>query len=336
MKKILIIYTGGTIGMNRDQAGTLKPFDFGKINEHVPELKRLNCTIHHFVFEHLIDSSNVKPAFWMQLAKTIGKFYSKYDGFVILHGTDTMAYSASALSYMLENLKKPVIFTGSQLPMGEIRTDARRNIITSVEIASGEELVPEVCIYFNNQLFRGNRTEKFTASKFDAFHSLNYPALAEVGVSIQYNDAYIAKPSRKKIIINSKLDPHIGLVRIFPGITETWLNHFLTVPGLKAVVLETYGSGNAPSEKWFIEPLQKAIKAGLLVVNVSQCSGGRVEQGRYETSYQLKEIGVISGVDLTTESALTKLMVLFGKGLTRKEIAKQFQSSICGELTENE
>jgi L-asparaginase len=333
MKKILIIYTGGTIGMHKDQTGSLRPFDFGKVTEQVPELKQLDCTLKHFAFKELIDSSNVTPDFWIQLANTIEKNYKEHDGFVILHGTDTMAYSASALSFMLENLGKPVIFTGSQLPLGAIRTDAKKNLITSVEIASGKIVVPEVCIYFNNQLFRGNRSEKFTSSKFDAFQSLNYPALAEAGTNLQYNDAYIRKTTKKKLKVHTILNPNIGLIRIFPGITQSWMEHIFSVPGLKAVVLETYGSGNASTEKAFTETLRLAIKKGVLIVNVSQCSGGQVEQGKYETSMHLKKIGVLSGYDLTTEAALTKLMVLFGKFPNNIEkVKKQLTEPLCGEM----
>ncbi|CAN5574304.1 asparaginase [soil metagenome] len=335
MKKILIIYTGGTIGMQHNKNGVLSPFDFGKVTEQVPELKELGCKISHHVFKELIDSSNVTPDFWVKLANTINKEYSRHDGFIILHGTDTMAYSASALSFMLENLNKPVIFTGSQLPLGAIRTDAKLNLLTSVEIAAGDLTIPEVCIYFNNELFRGNRSEKFTASKFDAFHTLNYPALVEAGTELQYNEAYIEKGNKKKLIVHTQLDPNIGLLRIFPGITSNWLEHAVSVPGLKALVLETYGSGNAPTEEWFIEPLRKAIKKGLLIVNVSQCSGGRVEMGKYETSHRLKEIGIISGSDLTTESAVTKLMYLFGEyGNDLKKIKKLVQSNLRGEMNE--
>ena len=333
MKKILIIYTGGTIGMQHDQQGVLKPFDFARIKEQVPELKRLKCEIDHYQFKKLIDSSNVQPSFWIDLAGIIEKKYTKYNGFVILHGTDTMAYSASALSFMIQNLKKPVIFTGSQLPLGAIRTDAKRNLISTVEIASGDTIIPEVCIYFNSQLFRGNRTEKFTSSKFDAFQSLNYPVLAETGVDIQYNNTYILKPSNKKLLISKKLDSNIGLLRLFPGITEQWVRNSLMMSGLKALVLETYGSGNAPTEKWFIKTLESAVKKGIVIVNISQCSGGQVQQGKYETSYFLQRIGIVSGSDMTTEAALTKLMYLFGKGLSPGKVKQEFQQAVCGELT---
>ena len=333
MKKILIIYTGGTIGMHTDHKGVLRPFDFGKINDQVPELKKLDAVIHHYAFEELIDSSNVQPNFWIELATLIEKKYSQYDGFVILHGTDTMAYSASALSFMLDNLGKPVIFTGSQLPLGAIRTDAKRNLITAIELAATNEVLPEVCIYFSSQLFRGNRVEKFTSSQFDAFQSLNYPMLAETGVDIQFNNLSILPAPKKKLKVHKQLNPHIGLIRIFPGITGQWMNNVLSTQGLKAVVLETYGSGNAPTDKWFIQALQTAIEKGIVILNVSQCSGGKVEQGKYETSYQLKKIGVISGADITTEAALTKLMFLFGQNFDRKKIEKLLQQSLRGEQT---
>lgn len=332
MKKILIIYTGGTIGMHHNTKGALKPFDFGTILKQVPELNRLNCVIHHHQFEELIDSSNIKPQHWIELASIIEKKYKQYDGFVILHGTDTMAYSASALSFLFENLGKPVIFTGSQLPLGAIRTDAKRNLITSVELASAKTIIPEVCIYFNSQLYRGNRVEKFASSKFDAFQSLNYPVLAETGVDISYNQLRILKAPKKKLIVHKKLNPHIGLVRLFPGITEQWINNALSMDGLKALVLETYGSGNAPTFPWFLKSLKKAIDNGILIVNISQCSGGMVQQGKYETSYTLQQIGVLSGKDLTTEAALTKLMFLFGKSLEVKKVKKLFVTAICGEM----
>lgn len=333
MKKILVIYTGGTIGMHHDHSGVLKPFDFGKITEQVPELKRLKCTVHHYAFKKLIDSSNVTPEFWTSLAMVIEDHYEKHDGFVILHGTDTMAYSASALSFMLENLGKPVIFTGSQLPLGAIRTDAKRNLITAVQIASGDVKIPEVCIFFNKRLYRGNRAEKFTSSDFDAFQSLNFPPLAEAGVNIEYNRDVILKKPSKKLKVHRDLDPAVGMLRLYPGITKEWLEHIFIIKGLKALVIETYGSGNAPTGEWFTGTLEKAIKQGVVIVNVSQCSGGRVEQGKYETSIRLKKIGVISGWDMTTEAALTKLMILFGRGKSRKEIEKLFSQPACGEMS---
>jgi len=335
MKKILIIYTGGTIGMQHDAKGALIPFDFGQVNEQVPELNHLGCKLSHFAFDKLIDSSNVTPSFWVQLAKTIQKNYLKYDGFVILHGTDTMAYSASALSFMLENLAKPVIFTGSQLPLGAIRTDAKRNLISAVEIAAGKILVPEVCIYFSHRLFRGNRSEKFNSAMFEAFQSPNCPALANVGVHVEYNRNIIAKVSKKKLKVHTHLETNIGLFRLFPGIGDMWLQNIVTIPSLKAIVMATYGSGNAPTDPTFTKTLSSAIKRGLIVINVSQCSGGSVEQGKYETSKHLKEMGVIDGADLNAEAALTKLMVLLGQYPNDgRKVKKLMTTSLCGEMSE--
>jgi L-asparaginase len=333
-KRILIIYTGGTIGMVRDHLShALKPIDFKSITQLIPELKYLNCKIDFHSFQKPIDSSNVQPLLWTELAKVIEKNYSSCDGFVILHGTDTMAYSSSALSFIFENPSKPIIFTGSQLPLGVIRTDAKRNLITTVEIAASETVVPEVCIYFNNQLFRGNRAEKFTSSRFDAFQSPNYPALAEAGTEIRFNKDVIRRAGTRKIKIHNKaFDTNIALIRIYPGLKNEIVRATLSAKKLKAVVLETYGSGNAPTDKWFVDLLKKAVRKGTIILNVSQCSGGIVEQGKYETSLQLKRAGVISGGDITREAAITKLMFLLGQGLKKSEMENLLQQDLRGEM----
>jgi L-asparaginase len=333
-KKVLIIYTGGTIGMmHSHHSGSLHPFNFHAITDQIPELKNFNCEIDFFSFRHPIDSSNVQPDFWIELAEIIEKKYSRYDGFIVLHGTDTMAYTASALSFMLENLSKPVILTGSQLPLGAIRTDARRNLITSIELAAGENPIPEVCIYFSSQLYRGNRSEKYTSSKFDAFQSSNYPVLAETGVHIEYNTKAILKIPAKPLRVHKKLDTNIALIKIYPGIHLDVIEATLKTKNLKALVLETFGSGNAPTNKDFIRALKDGIKRGVLILNVSQCSGGAVEQGKYETSEHLKEIGVISGGDMTTEAALTKTMFLLGQLKKGNEIKEQMTKDLRGELS---
>lgn len=335
---ILVIYTGGTIGMIRDeQSGVLVPFNFENVYEQIPSLKKFLYRLDFHCFDPLMDSSNMNPKVWETLATVIQQNYEDYDGFVILHGSDTMAYSASALSFMLENLNKPVIFTGSQLPLGELRTDGRENFITAIEIAAAKNdetpLVPEVCIYFENQLMRGNRSVKYNAENFNAFKSGNHPLLAEVGVYMKYNHGQILKPNFKKLKVHKKLSTEVGILKLFPGITPAFVDSVLQSAGLKALVLETFGSGNANTEKWFLNALAGAIEKGLIIVNVSQCMTGMVDQGKYETSAGLKQIGVISGRDITTEAALTKLMVLLGRGLDTKTITEFMQRSLRGEMT---
>ena len=316
--RILIIYTGGTFGMEYDRDGVLTPFDFASILEHLPTLKNLHLEITVISFEVPIDSSNINPGHWQLLGKIIYDHYHENDGFLVLHGTDTMAFTASALSFMLEGLQKPVVFTGAQLPISEPRSDARENLITALDIVSsrkdGHALVPEVCIYFDYELLRGNRSKKVESMQFDAFDSGNYPPLAKVGVKIDYNFAAI-KPLGKteSLVLRTGIDPNISIIKLFPGITQATVNAILSTPGLKAVVLETYGSGNAPTLPWLIEELKRSIESGIIVVNISQCPGGRVLQGRYETSKKLQQIGVIAGADMTTEAAVTKLMLLLGE-----------------------
>ena len=306
--------------MQDAKLGTLRPFNFKYLTKQVPELSRFNLELHSVSFKKPIDSSNMHPRVWVELAKIIETNYSKYDGFVVLHGSDTMAYTASALSFMLENLSKPVILTGSQLPIGIIRTDGKENLITAIEIAAaknkqGKALVPEVAVYFEYELFRGNRTLKYNSEHFDAFQSPNYPVLAEAGVQIIYNNNYIAKASNKKLSVHKNLDNDIVVLNLFPGISKKITEGVLNISGIKAVVLHSFGAGNAPTDDWFINLLKQAIDKGVIIYNVTQCLEGRVIQGKYETSSQLQKIGVISGEDITLEAAVTKLMFLLGQKL---------------------
>ena len=333
---ILILYTGGTFGMTYDSQGVLVPFDFSLILDHLPTLKSLSLELTVISFDKPIDSSNIQPEHWQALARLIYDHYVTHDGFVVLHGTDTMAYTASALSFMLDGLGKPVIFTGAQLPIGEPRSDARENLIAALEVASakkdGTPLVPEVGIYFNNELLRGNRSKKVESMQFDAFDSGNYPPLAKAGVRIDYNFSAIRSPGNGKLRLLSRIDTNISILKLFPGISEASIAAILGTPGLKAVVMETYGSGNAPTSSVLLQQLKRAIDAGVLVLNVSQCPGGRVMQGRYETSRELQRMGVLGGADMTSEAALTKLMVLlgeFGPDKTRTLITEP----VAGELS---
>ncbi len=335
---ILVIYTGGTIGMFKDANGSLIPVDFNELHDHIPSLDLFNFQIDSYSFDPIIDSANMKPELWVKLAEVIQKNYENYDGFVILHGSDTMSFTASALSFILENLNKPVIITGSQLPLGIPRTDGRENFITSLELAAAKHeetpIIPEVAIYFENQLFRGNRTYKFNAENFEAFRSVNYPPLAEVGVNIRYWENNIRKPNFKKLKINNNLESGVSIIRLFPGITPEIFHSMLNAEGLKAVVLETFGAGNAPTEKWFVDELKAGINRGLTIINISQCRGGAVEMGKYETSSELKRIGLLNGKDMTTEAAITKLMVALGKYSDKKDIAQRMETDWRGEMTE--
>jgi L-asparaginase len=335
---VLLIYTGGTIGMMQDaRSGELKPFDFNSLKNQIPELAKFDIDLASVSFIQPIDSSNMQPRVWLEIAELIKSHYHKHDGFVVLHGSDTMSYTASALSFVLENLSKPVILTGSQLPIGMIRTDGKENLITAIEIAgakkSGKPIIQEVCVYFEYKLYRGNRTFKYNSEHFDAFKSPNYPALAEAGVDIEYRSPYFFKGTKGNLKVHEHLDSNVSVLRLFPGINTNTVNAILNTKGCKAIILETYGAGNATTETWFIAALQKALQKGLVIVNVTQCLEGSVIQGMYETSTQLKKIGVISAHDMTFEAAVTKLMFLLGQNLSVNAVKQQFEKNLRGEIS---
>ena len=337
---LLVIYTGGTIGMKVDPADqTLKPFDFSQILEEVPELNKFACKIDSCTFEPLIDSSDVEPSMWQRLARVIRDGYGRYDGFLVLHGTDTMSYSASALSFMLDGLGKPVIFTGSQLPIGAPRTDGKENLISAVEIASarrpdGSAMVPEVCIFFGSKLLRGNRTTKSSAEQFDAFTSPNLPPLAEAGISIRYNDALIRRPAPGETFsIDTRLDTRVSILKIHPGITPQVVKNILLGEETRAVIIETYGSGNAPTAPWFLDIVREARRMGKVLVNVTQCPSGCVNMRLYATGKPLLEAGTVSGYDSTTESALAKLFHLLGTCADNERVREFFDRELKGEIT---
>lgn len=314
--------------------GALHPFDMKKIYEALPVLRQLDCNIDTWQFDPIIDSSDMNAGVWIRLADLIGQQYDKYDGFVVLHGTDTMSYTASALSFLLEDLSKPVIITGSQLPLGMIRTDGRENIISAIEIAANEQVaIGEVCIFFENKLFRGNRTTKFNAEHFEAFYSGNYPSLAKVGINIIYKQHLLRPLSNKTLKVYNKMCDNVIIVKVHPALRQEYLEAFLAVEGLKGVVLETYGSGNAPTSPWFINAIKKAIDKGVIVLNVTQCKAGSVVMGHYEASMELLNIGVVSGGDITTEAALAKLMFVLANYNSKEERIRMLNSDMRGEIT---
>ena len=338
---ILLVYTGGTIGMKEDPCdGTLRPFNFDSLLEEVPELGKFACRIDSCTFSPLIDSSDVEPSMWQDLARLIRDRYEDYDGFVILHGTDTMAYSASALSFMLDNLSKPVVFTGSQLPIGRPRTDGKENLISAVEIATakdseGRAMVPEVCICFNSQLFRGNRSKKVNATGFDAFCSPNYPPLATAGINIKYNNGFIHRGQQNwhGLSIHTELDTRVSILKVHPGITGQAVRDILLGTGSRAVILETYGSGNAISKPWFLDIIREASESGKIILNVTQCLSGEVDMDIYATGRSLKEAGVVSGHDITTEAALGKLFYLMGTYAENDRVKMLLDKNLKGEIS---
>ncbi|MCH2035027.1 MAG: asparaginase [Tenacibaculum sp.] len=337
---ILLVYTGGTIGMIKDyKTGALRAFDFNQIQDKIPELQHLDCNISTISFESPIDSSNMNPTYYVKIAEIIEENYNSFDGFVVLTGSDTMSYTSSAISFMFENLQKPVIFTGSQLPIGDLRTDAKENLITSIEIACAREneqpIIREVGLYFEYKLYRANRTTKINAEQFEAFASMNYPPLAESGVHLHFNHHLLFRHEAKEdqLIFRKNLIDDIVILKLFPGITKKVVEAILNIDNLRGVILETYGSGNALTETWFISLLEKIIEKGVEVVNVTQCTGGSVILGLYETSTDLKRIGIINGRDITTETAVAKMMYLLGENLSQEDFKYYFEKSLRGEIS---
>ncbi|MDA0713981.1 MAG: asparaginase [Bacteroidetes bacterium] len=334
--KILLIYTGGTIGMVQDHiSGKLYPFGFDTLLENIPELKRFEVDIDTTQLSRIIDSSDMEPALWTELLEVIRGVYEDYDGFVILHGTDTLAYTSAALSFMIQDLDKPIILTGSQLPIGTIRTDGKENLITAIEIASSKEggkaLVPEVAVYFEYTLLRGCRVTKYSAEHFDAFHSPNYPELAEAGIQITYNDPYIRKTGNEPVRFSEFMDSRIAILKLFPGITEEHVRYILA-SGVRGMIMETYGAGNGPSAEWFITALKEAIDRGMVIFNVSQCLAGSVQHGRYATSSRFEDIGVVSGRDICFEAAITKMMYALGQSPQREVVEAILSIPLAGEM----
>ena len=335
LNKVLIIYTGGTIGMVQDENGSLHPFALERIYDAVPQLKRCNYHIDSCQLENIIDSSNMTPSFWGDIADIIEREYDNYDGFVVLHGTDTMAYTASALSFMFKNLAKPIVLTGSQLPLGMLRSDGRENIICALEIASTRQVkIPEVCIFFESHLYRGNRSTKVSAENFDAFETYNYPSLAKAGIDINYKEHLFLEMPQAPLRVRKHFDERVAVLKLFPGITPSVVHAVLGTEDLQGVVIETYGSGNAPTEKWFIDALEEAIGRGVIVMNVTQCKAGAVKMRQYAASCDMDRIGVVSGHDITIEAAITKMMYLLGCYPDDKEhIKRRLEQCIRGEMT---
>ena len=345
-KKLLLIYTGGTIGMIRNpETGSIETFNFNHLQKHVPEINEFDYTLDNYQFDPAIDSSDMTPQLWAKIAHIIDDNYDQYDGFVILHGTDTMAYTASALSFMLENLGKPVILTGSQLPIGVLRTDGKENLLTAIELAAaqdenGRPMVPEVCVFFGQHLYRGNRCTKSNSEHFKAFSSYNYPYLAKTGININYNIAAIRKhtlPTNsvgiRPFTVHYETCPDVVALTLFPGITRELIENIMQMDNIKGIILRTYGSGNAPTLQWLVDIIRKASEAGKVIVNITQCQSGGVTMGLYETSRQLIDAGVVSGHDMTIEAAVTKLMCLFGRGFRPSEVRMLMSTNLAGELT---
>lgn len=337
--KILLIYTGGTIGMIKNyETGALTAFDFENLLMNIPELGQLDCDIDSVSFESPIDSSNMNPKYWIQIAEFIEKDFSRYDGFVVLHGSDTMSYSASALSFMLENLTKPVIFTGSQLPIGDLRTDAKENLITAIQLSAlrekGRPVIQEVGLYFEYKLYRGNRTTKINAEHFEAFNSPNYPELVTSGVHLTINRPFLLKPrSNSELKVHKMMVRNVGILKLFPGIDKEFVQAVLTTNGIRAIVIETYGAGNATTEEWFLNCIREAIDDQIHIINVTQCVGGKVVMGHYETSKRLLQMGVVDGKDITTEAAITKAMYLLGENVSVNSFKTIFETSLRGEMS---